>query len=84
MQGSIVAIELCLWIDTTAWLCKSDIAQLQESTEARKDPVMDPKSMAAFNFEKNNNTVALFKKWGGNSLSIAVTGVERTSLAEHT
>ena len=40
--------------------------------------------MAAFNFEKDDNTVTGFEKRGRDAPSIAATGVERTSLAEHT
>ena len=84
MQGDIVAVEACPWIDTTAGLCKAEIVQLQGVSEVRKVPVVDHTSMAAFNFEKDDNTVTGFKKKGGEAPSVTATGVEGTSLAENT
>ena len=43
MQGDIAAVESCPWIDMTAGLCKSEIAQLQGPAEVRTNPVVDPK-----------------------------------------
>ena len=42
-QGDIVAVESCPWIDMTAGLCKSEIAQLQGPAEVRTNLVVDPK-----------------------------------------
>ena len=84
MQGDIVAGELCAWIDMTAGLCKSEILQLQGVSDVRTVPVIDHNSMAAFNFEKDDNTVTGFKTQGCETSSIGATGIEKTSLAEHT
>ena len=62
MQGNIVAVESCPWIDMTAGRCKSEIAQLQGTVEVRKDPGVDPKSITIFNFEKDKSTVTGFEK----------------------
>ena len=75
MQGNTVTVESCPWVDMTVGLYKSEIAQLQGPAKMRIDPVVDPKLMAAFNFEKNNNTVAGIKKQLGDSPSIAAMGV---------
>ena len=48
------------------------------------NPVVDPKLMAAFNFEKDDNTVTGFDKQEKDAPSIAATRVERISLAENT
>ena len=48
------------------------------------NPVVDSKSMAAFNFEKDDNTVTGFDKQDKDAPSITATQVERTSLAENT
>ena len=83
MQGDIEAVESCPWIDMTAGLCKSEIAQLQGPAEVRMNPIVDPKSMAAFDFEKDDNTVTGFDKQDKDASSITATRVERTSLAQN-
>ena len=60
------------------------MAQLHGVTEVRIVPVIDHKSMGAFRFEKDDNTVTRFEKQVGDATSIAATGVGRSSLKEHT
>ena len=50
MESEIAAIDACSWVDSKAGLCKSELVEMMGVQE--KESVIDPTSMAAFNFEK--------------------------------
>ena len=65
MQGNFMAVKSWWYVDMTVVLWDTENIQLQEAEEGRKDTVLDPNLIAAFNFKKDDNRVTGFEKWGG-------------------
>ena len=86
MQSEIAAIDNCDWIDNKAGLCKSELMDMLGVEE--KISVIDPTSMAAFNFKKygakDDLTVNRNPVKGEDTSTINSKDQEGKSLAEHT
>ena len=64
LQDNIDEIEACYWVDETAGLLESELKEMQRGGARTRNAVIDPSSMAAFNFTKDDNTVVIIRKGG--------------------
>lgn len=86
MESEIAAIDDCSWVDTKAGLCKSELVGMMGVQE--KVSIVDPTSMAAFNFKKygahDDMTVNKDKTKKEDASTIPPNYRGGTSLAENT
>ena len=59
-QRHIAFIENCPWIDATAGLCKSELAQLHQVSDADHKPsAIDPRDASAYNFADSDGAASV-------------------------
>ena len=84
MRDEIAEVEACSYVDIRDGLLKSELKEMDRGAARTRDPyILDPKSMAAFNFTKDDNTVKNFNDRADDD-TIKTADHPGISLAEHT